>query len=53
MTTSSIIATVINVLCAVFNTCWGIYWIKRLEKSRRRYNEIMKELEEEKGNADR
>ena len=27
------IATGINIACAVINSIWGIYWIKRLEKS--------------------
>lgn len=43
MSTIGYICTVINVLCAISNAAWGIYWIKRLEKS----NEI------ERDNLDR
>lgn len=33
MSTIGYICTVINVLCAISNAAWGIYWIKRLEKA--------------------
>lgn len=43
MTIVGIIATFLNILCALINTCWGIYWIKRLEKSQKEYNELMQQ----------
>ena len=33
MSTIGYICTALNLLCAAINSAWGIYWIKRLEKS--------------------
>ena len=38
-----IILTILNVSCALINSCWAIYWIKRLEKSQKEYNELMQQ----------
>lgn len=43
MTIVGIIATILNVLCALINSGWALYWIKRLEKSQKEYNELMQQ----------
>ena len=41
------VLTIINIICALINTFWAIYWIKRLEKT----NKTIKELQSNKENS--